>query len=93
MYEILENKQRMTRDEIRQKFDGKWIFLVDLEGELYSPFASAIPVVVADSPWDGYETGIYHEFRDNLDYNSYMHFSLLKDEWNVFGFSEVEYVK
>ena len=87
MYEILENRQRMTRNEIRQKFDGKWVYLVDLVGKLGSPFESAVVAVVADKPWEGYDTGIYHELDEGHERS--MHKSFLKNEWNVFGFNEV----
>ena len=35
MYEIIENPVRMTRDEIKEKFDGRWIFLANHKGTLY----------------------------------------------------------
>ena len=87
MYEVLENRQRMTRDEIKRAFDGKWLYLVDLEGVPGSMFESAVPAVVADSAFDGFETGIYHELREK--HQRAVNFSLLKNEWNVFGFNEV----
>ena len=87
MYEIIENRQRMTNAEIRQKYDGKWVYLVDLVGKLGSPYETAVPVLVADTPWAGDETGIYEDFMENHD--RVMHKSFLKNEWNVFGFNEV----
>jgi len=89
MYQVLENRKRMTREEIRQEFDGKWVYLVDLEGELGSPFETAVVAVVADDMWEGSETGIYHDLRDK--HERALNFSLLKNEWNVFGFNEVVY--
>ena len=87
MYEVLENRQRMTTDEIIQAFDGKWLYLVDLEGKPGSIFESAVPAVVANDAWAGHETGIYHELQNK--HQIVTHFSLLKNEWNVFGFNEV----
>ena len=88
MYEVLENRQRMTREEIKKEFDGKWLYLVDLEGELGSPFVSAVPAIVSDEMYGGYDTGIYHELEEN--HARTLNFSLLKNEWNVFGFNEIE---
>ncbi|MCL2204801.1 MAG: hypothetical protein FWB88_12790 [Defluviitaleaceae bacterium] len=87
MYEIIETPKRMTKKEIFSTFDGKWVFLVDLDGEIFKPWYSAIPVVVADKAWAGKETGMYDEYRSKHERR--MHLSLLDNEINVFGFSEL----
>jgi hypothetical protein len=71
-----EEQKRMSYEAIEKKYDGRWVFLVDI---IDDPF-SGIPVVVADSPMEGSERGIYKEFLDNADANGTFagHVSLLK---------------
>ena len=67
MYEIIENPRRMTRSEIKNEYDGKWVFMVNLEGHIYGLFDYATPVVVADKPFEGNEDGIYKVFLDDCE--------------------------
>lgn len=57
MYEVLptENRTEMTREQITERYDGRWVFLIRVSE---SPYL-AIPVVVADAPYEGKEQGIY----------------------------------
>ena len=48
MYHVIENPKRMSKPEIFKEFDGKWVFMVDIEGEDFGPWHSAVPMVVAD---------------------------------------------
>jgi len=86
MYEILENPTRMSRDEIKKEYKGKWVFLVEPEGKIGCFMKSAIPIVIADIPWEGYDAGIYQKFID--DYESNMDLSFIPCE-SVTGFREV----
>ena len=88
MYKVLDAPKRMTRKEIIKEFDGKWVFFIDMEGPVYGWFKSAVPVVVADKPFEGFETGIYQKFRDE-NAGNYSDLTLLPNENNVFGFDEV----
>ena len=87
MYTILENPPRMTPKEVANAFNGKWIYLVDLEGSPFTWFKSAIPAVVADKEFAGSETGIYDKLNEKYNGNITT-WSLLHDEF-MFGFSEV----
>jgi len=88
MYQIIETPRRMSRDEIIKEFDGKWVFLINPEGPLYGWFETAMPAVVADKPFEGFDTGIYHKLRDENDGSS-TDLTLLPNEYNIFGFDEV----
>ncbi|MCL2388122.1 MAG: hypothetical protein FWC89_11345 [Defluviitaleaceae bacterium] len=88
MYEIIKNPKRMSRTQIFEQFKGKWIYMVKPEGPMFSLFDSAVPVVVADFPYEGHETGIYEKLHHEYDGSS-MNLSLCSG-YNVFGFDEVQ---
>jgi len=89
MYEILNNQKRMTREEIREEFQGKWVFLVDLDSASpFERFETAVPAVVADKLFEGSETGIYKELNERYNNNT-TDMTFLNNLINVFGFTEV----
>jgi hypothetical protein len=87
MYKIIDNPERMSKEEIYEGFPNKWVFMVDIEGEEFGPWVSAVPVVVADKSYAGKETGLYEKLANEHD--SYMSLSFLDNEMRVFGFAEV----
>ncbi|MCL1997192.1 MAG: hypothetical protein FWG65_00305, partial [Turicibacter sp.] len=90
MYEVLKNPQKMTREEIREKYDGKWLFVVRKRGESYCSYENEIPVVVADTAWEGRETGIYQGYLHDSQWITAGDLSLLPRDPNMFyGFWEV----
>jgi hypothetical protein len=71
---IPANERRaMSKEEIRKAFDGRWIFLTHIQDNPYS----AIPVIIADTPYEGSEEGIYQEYLSNDIYGTTGHTSLL----------------
>lgn len=88
MYEVIKEPRRMTVDEIHETFKGKWVYLVRPEGPLFSFFETAIPMVIADIPYEGKETGLYARIQDEYDGDT-MSITYLMGKYNVFGFSEV----
>lgn len=77
MYTIYrENRERVPFNEIMEKFRGKWVFLVNLEGDLFTynheedgmepcdPISAEV-LVVADKAYEGHESGIYQELKNN----------------------------
>jgi hypothetical protein len=84
---ILENPKRMTKSEMREEFANKWVFAVEGDFDIGVPLKTALPMVIADSPWEGREDGIYTMLKDK--YRRTLHLSFLSNELNVFGFSEV----
>jgi len=87
MYMILENPKRMTKKEMRSEFVNKWVYAVDCDFDIGVPMKTGIPMVLADSPWEGSEDGIYEKLDDKYERTTYL--SFLTNELNVFGISEV----
>jgi hypothetical protein len=71
---IPTNERRaMSKEEIRNTFNGRWIFLTHIQDNPYS----AVPVIVADAPYEGSEEGIYQEYLGSDNYGITGHTSLL----------------
>ena len=64
MYTILNNAEMLTREEIKNLYDGKWIYLTNCEFTPGSKLIRGIPRVVADKQYDGVDDGIYNLFDD-----------------------------
>jgi len=64
MYEIIDKDKRKeyTFEELQQKFDGKWLYLVNSEFSDENFLLYGIPVIIADSHYEGFDGGIYDEF-------------------------------
>ena len=74
MYQILENPIMMSGEEIEEMFDGKWVYVVKANITRHGELMEGMPVVVADSPFEGTELGIYEQYRkpeyeERLDHN------------------------
>jgi len=69
----VNERKAMSKEEINNAFNGRWIFLTNIQESPYS----AVPVIVADSPYEGSEEGIYKEYFDSDDYGITGHTSLL----------------
>ena len=77
MYAIIrENRKRVPYNQIRELYEGRWVLLVNLEGiefvynaeengMEYSDPTSAEIFVVADHAYEGKETGIYEDLKNN----------------------------
>ena len=63
----------MNKKEIKDIYNGKWIFLTNIQDNPYS----TVPVVIADAPYEGSEDGIYQDFIGNDDYGTTGYTSLL----------------
>ena len=83
MVEIIDNPTVMSSEEMKARFDGKWIYVVNCEFTQGGRIVSGIPVVVADMQFEDVDSGIYdkydaEEFGRKLS-KSYRHsLSLLK---------------
>ncbi|MCL2225939.1 MAG: hypothetical protein FWB96_13305 [Defluviitaleaceae bacterium] len=86
MYEILKDQKRMTSKEINKTFKGKWVYMIKPE-DCPERFYTAIPVVIADIPFEGVETGLYDKIYDEYD-GDVMSIAYLMNKYHVFGFSE-----
>ena len=65
MYRVLpkEEQHEYTFAQLRERFDGKWVYLVHAIFNTAHGLVKAIPVVVADSELEGVEEGIYEPYR------------------------------
>jgi len=77
MYEILKSPQMLSREEIDQTFNGKWVYIVKAKFTPNDMLIEGMPVVTGDAPFDGVEDGIYNQF-DNGDYGQSCSYTLLK---------------
>jgi len=70
MYRIIppEERKEYTHDELREIFDGKWLYLVNSQFTGGNGLIKATPVVVADNELEGIEEGIYKEFKTKNGY-------------------------
>ncbi|MCL1988425.1 MAG: hypothetical protein FWG64_10730 [Firmicutes bacterium] len=88
MYKILENSERLTADEIMEKYEGNWVYIVDTHGPLFGWFETGIVAVVGDDPFEDYQTGIYRNFEAKYNGRVIGWAINLPSEINVFGFRE-----
>ncbi|MCL2079631.1 MAG: hypothetical protein FWH17_07305 [Oscillospiraceae bacterium] len=65
MYTVLNNAEMLTREEIKELYDGKWIYLTNCEFTPGSKLIRGIPRVVADKQAEGVNDGIYDVYRDS----------------------------
>ena len=67
MYTIIpeKNRKEYTFDQLKEKFDGKWLYLVNATFTDGHGLAKAVPVVVADSELEGIDDGIYIQFHSS----------------------------
>ena len=64
MYTILETAEKLTYDEIKNKYDGKWVYLTNCEFSDSYALLYAIPRVIADKQFDGFNEGIYEIYKN-----------------------------
>ena len=70
MYRIIppEERKEYTWEELRDIFDGKWLYIANTLMSEGNGFIKGTPVVVADSELEGSEEGIYNQFKQNREY-------------------------
>lgn len=89
MVEIIENPVMMTRDEIKEAYDGKWVYVVNCEFGPGDYFMRGLPVVIADIQFEGVDTGLYdrydtEQYGENLSM-SFLHTPLYLNRSISFG--------
>lgn len=80
MVQIIENPVVMTYEEMREAYDGKWIYVVNCEFTPGDRIIRGIPVVVADRQFEDVDSGIYEkynaeEYGEKLS-KSFLHFPI-----------------
>ena len=76
MYKIIDKIELLTFEEIKVKYSGKWVFMTNCE--FSSPgngLIHAIPRVIADKKFEGYDDRIYDIYDDVNMYGETTHFS------------------
>ena len=68
MYTILDTAKKLTYDEIKKKYDGKWVYLTNCEFSDSYALLFAIPRVIADKQFEGFREGIYDIYNDKEVY-------------------------
>jgi len=63
-YRIVEHTEPMTREEIRQLYDGYWVYVVNAQFSETNGFIRGVPVVIGAHAFDGVRDGIYDKYRD-----------------------------
>ena len=95
MYTILDKVELLTFDEIKVKYDGKWVFMTNCE--FSSPgngLIRAIPRVTADKQLEGFDEGIYEVYNNRELYGetygySFNHEGIYRDENGILCFRMV----
>ena len=67
MYNIIpkEDQREYTFSQLKEQFDGKWVYLVHVLFSDAHGLVKATPVVVADSELEGIDEGIYSQFHND----------------------------
>ena len=65
----IDNPVYMTAEEIGNSFKGKWVLVSNAMMSDTMDFIGGIPVVVANSIYEGHGDGFYEEFVDNDKYS------------------------
>ena len=64
MYTILDKVELLSYDAIKNKYDGKWVYLSNCEFSEGSMLIRAIPRVIANKQFEGFDEGIYDVYKN-----------------------------
>lgn len=76
MYEIIENPRIMTREEIRNQYTGKWVYVVKANITQHGELIEGMPVVLGEYQFDGVDEGIYEQW-DTPEYEERLSYMLI----------------
>ena len=62
-YRLLDHAEPLPIDEIRQLYNGFWVYIVKAKLGEHGDLLSGIPVVIGAMAADGAEDGIYERYR------------------------------
>ena len=83
MYNILDNTEVLTRQEINAQYDGKWVFLTNCEFTPGSTLICGIPRVIADKQAEGVDEGIYDIYKDTEQFGEIYGYNLLDFDYLI----------
>ena len=67
MYEIIENPVVKTWEEVKELYQGKWVYIVKSVFNETDKFLHGIPVIMGDMPCPLIEEGFYDKYN-TLEY-------------------------
>ncbi|MCL2663925.1 MAG: hypothetical protein FWE83_11470 [Oscillospiraceae bacterium] len=76
MYKIIDNPKMMTKDEIYNAYNGKWVFIVKANITEHGRLVEGIPVILGDYQYDGIEDGIYDKYKGD-EYEQIISYTLV----------------
>jgi hypothetical protein len=83
MYTVLDNTEMMTRDEVKAKYDGRWIFLTNCEFSQGNMLLRGIPRIIADKQYEGVDLGIYNVYDNKELYGETTSYTLLELDYLI----------
>ena len=83
MYTILNSAENLTIEEIKAKYDGRWVFLTNCEFTVGSKLVHGIPRVIADKQYEGVDDGIYEIYDDKELFGESTSYTLLDFDYLI----------
>ena len=62
-YELLNNTEPMSAEEIKGRYSGRWVYVVNAKLTDTGKLLSGIPVITGSKTYDGAEDGIYEKYN------------------------------
>ena len=63
-YKILNHAKEISVGEIRELYNGYWLYVVNASFSETGTLISGIPVIAGEMSYDGVEDGIYEKYRN-----------------------------
>ena len=64
-YKLLDHSDALSIDEIKQLYNGYWVYIVKAKFGEHGELLSGVPVVIGTMAADGVEDGIYKKYRSD----------------------------
>ena len=77
MYEIIENPKMMTKAEIDETYNGKWVYIVKADITKHGTLIEGMPVVLGDYQYEGVDEdrSIYDKYN-SVEYEKRLSYPL-----------------
>ena len=83
MYTVLDKAELLSFDEIKAKYDGKWVFMTNCEFSSGNKLLNAIPRVLANNQYEGLDEGIYDVYKNKELYGESVSYTLYDIEYLI----------
>jgi len=77
-YKFVNHSEPISETEIRQLYDGYWVYIVKARFTETGGIIDGIPVIIGEMPYDGVYEGIYKQYKTD-EYTERVGLSLLHD--------------